>query len=338
MACPVKSRLLGVPEVIIEKCVAPSAGTPITECQHRAAISSSPIITLKGHKDIDRGFLRSIFRTHDDKVSIDIDPEDPDQLLLSFSSLDSCKSFFQSEVVPDDAASTFTWLIGHVSMTSAFNGTIVPVSLTITPDVGLEPYLRCRFFLLRSATRDYRGWLWPEHRPPSAYAGVKAITVRTTIYNELVRVLEANFWHCEGSLACAIPENFFWDTVIAFSGARYGAQLVPSIMGFNSSNPISPPTEEGDEDRGPYFLLFMTSIPLSTHYHRSAMSRSIDGCFFFPSPKMVQKYVVWLAESILAAAALEVATSFIPTLNHAGATSVFQFYSLSLGCCLPWHL
>ena len=72
----------------------------------------------------------------------------------------------------------------------------------------------------------------------------------------------------------------------------------------------------------------MTSIPLSTVYHKSAMSRNIDGRFFFPSPTMVVKYVVWLAESILAAAALDVATSFIPTLSHVGATSVSPLWSL----------
>jgi hypothetical protein len=174
-ACPVKSRVFGVPEVTIEPCVAPSAGTSITECQHRAAIPTCLFITLqKGHDDIDRGFLRSTFRVHDDDASLTIDPDDPLQLRVAFSSLDKCKAFFQSEVVPDEDANTFTWYIGHVQLSFSFTGTIVPVSLIITPEEGLEPCLRCRFFPLRSATRDYRGWPWPEHRPPAAYAGVQA--------------------------------------------------------------------------------------------------------------------------------------------------------------------
>ena len=328
-ACPVKGRVFGVTEVTVEPCVAPSAGTSITECQHRAAIPTSAIINLeKGHEDIDRGFLRSIFSVHDDDVSFTIDPDDSSQLRVAFSSMDKCKAFFQSEVVPDEDANTFTWYIGHVQLSFSFTGSIVPVSLIIAPEDGVEPVLRCRFFPLRSATRDYRGWPWPEHRPPLAYAGVKAITVRTTDAGELVRVIETHFRHCEGALACAISKKLFWETVVAFSAARYGVQLVPSIMGFNSSSPIRPPTEEGDEARGPYCLLFMTSIPLSTVYHKSAMSRNIDGRFFFPSPTMVVKYVVWLAESILAAAALDVATSFIPTLSHVGATSVSPLWSL----------
>ena len=102
-ACPVKNRVFGVPEVTIKPCVAPSAGISITECQPRAAIPTSLFITLlKGHDEIDRRFLRSTFRVHDDDASLTIDPDDPLQLRVAFSSLDKCKAFFQSEVVPDE--------------------------------------------------------------------------------------------------------------------------------------------------------------------------------------------------------------------------------------------
>jgi hypothetical protein len=241
-ACPVKGRVFGVTEVTVEPCVAPSAGTSITECQHRAAIPTSAIINVeKGHEDIDRGFLRSIFSVHDDDVSFSIDPDDSSQLRVAFSSMDKCKAFFHSEVVPDEDANTFTWYIGHVQLSFSFTGSIVPDSLIIAPEDGLGPVLRCRFFPLRSATRDYRGWPWPEHRPPAAYAGVKAITVRTTDAGELVRVIETHFRHCEGALACAIPLKLFWETVVAFLGLtirgstcsfHHGLQLLESYLPF----------------------------------------------------------------------------------------------------------
>jgi hypothetical protein len=62
---------------------------------------------------------------------------------------------------------------------------------------------------------------------------------------------------------------------------------------------------------------------------------------------MVVKYVVWLAESILAAAALEVATSFILTLSHAGLSinnslkqhvarcTALTFSVVEVGLCPP---
>ena len=76
------------------------------------------------------------FRVHDDDVSLTIDPDDSSQLRVAFSSLDKCKAFFQSEVVPDEDANTFTWYIGHVQLSFSFTGTIVPVSLIIAPEDG----------------------------------------------------------------------------------------------------------------------------------------------------------------------------------------------------------
>jgi hypothetical protein len=251
---------------------------------------------------MDSDFIHAAFLVLDDELECTESADAADTIILTFSSLERIKGFFADEVVPDNCGSTFSWLLGHVSLTFTFTGSIIPVNLNIQEHPSASCLVRCSFFPVRSSDKDLsivRGWYYPEFRCPSSYHGAEEIVMRTDSDSALVRSLEKSFLTCRGSLAVAVPASSFVACVIACSGARYGVQLVPpSLIGFHEHHPVAPTTQEGDEALGPFLLLYLTSIPLSPALHKSPMARSIEGKFFFPSMDQVNKFVFWLSGAI----------------------------------------
>ena len=327
-----KSRYFGK-GVAVESCSPPSSGTAITPCPQRSAIPSDPSLKLTGLGDIDADFVHAAFLVHDDELLCTESADEADTIIITFSSLDRIKLFFATEVVPDPAGLSFSWLLGHVSLTFVFTGSIIPVNLNIQDHLSDASCLvRCSFFPVRSSDKDLsalRGWYYPEFRLPGSYFEAEEIVMRSDSDSALVRSLEKSFLTCRGSLAVAVPSGSFVACVIACAGARYGVQLVPpSLIGFHEHHPVAPITQEGDEALGPFLLLYLTSIPLSPSFHKTPMARSIEGKFFFPSMDQVKKFVFWLSGAIQKGAMLGLAKLLAPRLTHPGSTSVSPLWSL----------
>ena len=331
-SCSVKSRYFGK-GVAVESCSPPSANTVITPCPQRSAIPSDLSLKLTGHGDIDPGFIHAAFLVHDDELLCTESVDEADTIILTFSTIDRIKGFFANEVVPYPSGLSFSWLLGHVSLTFTFTGSIIPVNLNIQEHPSdASRLVRCSFFPVRSSDKDLsilRGWYYPEFRCPGSYHNAEDIVMRTDSESALVRFLEKSFLGCRCSLAVAVPATSFVACVIACAGARYGVQLVPpSLIGFHEHHPVAPITQEGDEALGPFLLLYLTSIPLSPSLHKSPMTRSIEGKFFFPSMDQVKKFVFWLSGAIQKGAMLGLAKLLAPRLTHSGSTSVSPLWSL----------
>ena len=80
---------------------------------------------------MDPDFIHAAFLVHDDELVCTEAADETDTLILTFSSLERIKAFFADEVVPDNCGSTLSWLLGHVSLTFTFTGSIIPVNLNI---------------------------------------------------------------------------------------------------------------------------------------------------------------------------------------------------------------